>query len=342
MKTRPALLLILLAGCSGGAPAAPPGALAIADTVLQSSNALVGAPVELTVGTDGALYITDGAQAQVLVTDSTGAILRRIGRRGQGPGEMQQPRDVFAFGDTVRVGDAAGDQVHVFTSAGDYVRSIHGFWGLAIAQLAIGPDGGGVAAQHGRQGAPAVRFAPDGTPGDTLGHADPPLQLGFDFRALKHDLLEGKVPAALLTYTSPAVAPDGSAWVSYVVAGRIERYSDRDSLLWSAALPDSLLTRLRATLVEGTRRDTTPAGIMFPSVIAVTRPVGDTLWLLLHGERRGLTTIARLSPEGDWLPPIHVTGAGEIGSFAVDPTQRWLYLLDRGEGTVVRVRLSPG
>ncbi len=339
MRTIPVLVgVILFAGCEPRQRPVPAGALSIADTLLQPSNPQSGGLTDLAVDGEGLVYVTDAAQATVLVVDSSGAIVRQIGRRGNGPGELQQPRNVFASGDTVRVADAAGDQVHVFAREGRYVRSVHGFWGLALADLAIAPDGRAVAAQHGRNGVLALRVGPDGEPDDTLARTDHPLTLGFDFQALKKELRDGHVPEALLTYTGPAIAADGSAWVVHLVAGRVDRYSVSDSLLWSISLPDTVLTRLREGLFERTRRDTT-RGFTFPNALGVARPMGDTLWVLLRGDPPGTTTIARIDPRGAWLAPIHIGGTGDVVSFAVDSPRHRLFLLDRGEGTVISVRL---
>lgn len=52
------------------------------DTVLFSGS------LEVTVDSRGQLYVTDRAVAGIWVFSNTGALIRRIGRAGEGPGEF--------------------------------------------------------------------------------------------------------------------------------------------------------------------------------------------------------------------------------------------------------------
>jgi hypothetical protein len=321
------------------APAPPgPGQLAILDTLTRPADGRLGAPTGVGVGDSGWIYVVDAENAQVAVLDTLGAVRHRFGGRGTGPGEMTRPRSLTVSSESLWVTDAGNDQVQVYTTAGTFVRSLRGLPWLGMAEIAFNSHGAGLLAQHGRDTALALHIRPDGAIGPKLGT---PLALpdyAFDFRQGKAQLAGGTIPPALMSYSGPAIAEDGSTWVLRTVAGEIERYDAADSLRWTTALPDTLRDRLRRGLFARTRQDTTDFGFTFPNVLVAAQPIGDTLWVLVQGAV-GATALGRLAPSGDWLPWLYVPQAGTITAFAVAPAQRTLYLLDRSEGTIVRVAL---
>lgn len=95
-------------------------------------------PQALTVGPDGALYVTDAAQ-RVSVISPDGKVLRRWGRPGSGPGEFKfvaadpaTPTSLHAkiavgADSSVFVSDSGNSRVQVFSSEGRFVRQFGSF-----------------------------------------------------------------------------------------------------------------------------------------------------------------------------------------------------------------------
>jgi hypothetical protein len=94
---------------------------------------------DLGLGPDGKLYVAQAQEATVVVLEPDGTLVRRIGRRGQGPGEFLSPAGLGWRGDTLWVLDAASRRVSYF-QAGLHVRS-HSFGSLGLVA------GGNVATQ---------------------------------------------------------------------------------------------------------------------------------------------------------------------------------------------------
>jgi 6-bladed beta-propeller len=104
-------------------------------------------PRSLTVGPDGTLYVTEGAQ-RVSVISPDGKVLRRWGRPGPGPGEFKfvatdptAPSELTAkiavgADGSVFVSDSGNYRVQVFSSEGRFVRQF-GSFGIGRGQFLL-------------------------------------------------------------------------------------------------------------------------------------------------------------------------------------------------------------
>jgi hypothetical protein len=104
------------------------GRLSMLDSVvLQENDSLyLGAPLHVTPGRDGSLLVSDGLESQVLQFSRTGALIRRFGGAGRGPGELGDPVATALMGDSMLVVAEWGNQrISMFNVAtGAFVRSI--------------------------------------------------------------------------------------------------------------------------------------------------------------------------------------------------------------------------
>ena len=101
------------------------------DTLVMSSTLTVPDSVPLTfvlqlvAGTDGSVFLLDALTDGVLAFDSDGVFQKRLGRRGEGPGELLSPWRLGLVGqDTLWVADATTRRVNLYdvstgTSLGD-------------------------------------------------------------------------------------------------------------------------------------------------------------------------------------------------------------------------------
>jgi hypothetical protein len=77
----------------------------------------------LVVAGDGMVYAAQVADGTVLMFDASGAYLKTIGHRGEGPGEFVRPTRAGLIGDTLWVSDAALQRVSFFQRNGTFIRS---------------------------------------------------------------------------------------------------------------------------------------------------------------------------------------------------------------------------
>ncbi len=79
---------------------------------------------EFDVGADGRLYVFDAANRVLFVFDSTGALLRRVGRQGSGPGEFNSNNGMVVLPDTrLAQWDARNGRISFFSADGDFQQS---------------------------------------------------------------------------------------------------------------------------------------------------------------------------------------------------------------------------
>jgi len=149
-----ALALLALGACGGSE--APEGGeettdrrpdtlqLAPDDSIgvlMGDSNYVFGTIGEAVLTTDGDIAVLDETGACVKVYDREGSFLRRIGRRGSGPGELLVPGGLAVLSDgSFAVMDARRGGVHRFLADGTYDSLYIDFEGDGAPQWAWGVD----------------------------------------------------------------------------------------------------------------------------------------------------------------------------------------------------------
>ena len=81
----------------------------------SSDSALLTSVVDAEVGSDGTVYVADGGDGGVIALSPTGAVLRSIGRQGDGPGEYRAVTTLQLLrGDSVLVYDRVHSRITIF------------------------------------------------------------------------------------------------------------------------------------------------------------------------------------------------------------------------------------
>ena len=175
------LLTLVLAGCAGGA--GEPGA----DTEVGFDDAprFASAPVlrigdaddpdlgfsrvgSVAVSPDGRVFVVESQDLEIRVFDSTGQLIGRMGRRGEGPGEFENPPQIGLVGDTVWAYEAFIDRLTLFRTDGTLIHTRR----MEIVTIPIG-NGSGTIMPAGVDGSGrlvgalrGVRFSPDAETSD--------------------------------------------------------------------------------------------------------------------------------------------------------------------------------
>jgi len=81
--------------------------------------------IDVAIDDEENIYILDLKDAHIKVFNKNGEYLRTIGRRGQGPGEMQRATNItITPGNEILVNDRGARFLHFFKLNGDYIKSL--------------------------------------------------------------------------------------------------------------------------------------------------------------------------------------------------------------------------
>jgi hypothetical protein len=80
--------------------------------------------VGVAVDGDQNIYVTDTMDYSLKKFDTNGKLLKKTGRRGQGPGEFSAPRYVSSYGNSIYVTDQYIPKIQVFDQDLNYISSI--------------------------------------------------------------------------------------------------------------------------------------------------------------------------------------------------------------------------
>jgi hypothetical protein len=83
----------------------------------SADDVLLTMPVALAIS-GGNIFVADAAEQALLVLDRSGSLVRRIGRRGRGPGEFMGLESVAVAGDTVYTLDSQARRITLFSTTG--------------------------------------------------------------------------------------------------------------------------------------------------------------------------------------------------------------------------------
>lgn len=96
---------------------------------------------DLAVDEAGNIYVLDGQARNVVVYDSTGRFQHRFGRQGEGPGEFENPREIFWKADTLVVWDWRLRRLSYFDRQGKLLRDERPEIPFGFRGFSYRPDG---------------------------------------------------------------------------------------------------------------------------------------------------------------------------------------------------------
>ncbi|UCE41031.1 MAG: 6-bladed beta-propeller [Candidatus Aminicenantes bacterium] len=86
---------------------------------------LFGNVKDIAVDDSGRIFILDSKRIQIRVFDENSSYLKTIGKKGQGPGELQTPQHIFTtWQDEIMIEDHSPRQFVFYTLEGDFLRNV--------------------------------------------------------------------------------------------------------------------------------------------------------------------------------------------------------------------------
>ena len=203
----------------------------IGELEADDENILFHLPADIACDADGNIYVLDAGNQRIQKFSPGGEYLATIGRRGEGPGELQMPMSLDIDGrGYLYVPDNGNQRLQIYAPDGIAHKGIPANRG-SLGTIRIAPDGSLLQGGSG--------FIMMG-PGARLDEAPPPLfkvkdadgEVVKEFgkpKDYKDFLLNRMGNQCQFT-----VAPDGSVYAAFNNQNRIDKYSPGGDLVWTA------------------------------------------------------------------------------------------------------------
>jgi len=93
--------------------------------IKEPKNIIFNRIIDIATDSKNNIYLLDSKEKMVYLFNDEGIFLKKIGRPGQGPGELSKPTSIYIDSkDIIYIFDKGNIRVEIFDSEADYIRSI--------------------------------------------------------------------------------------------------------------------------------------------------------------------------------------------------------------------------
>jgi hypothetical protein len=341
MTRRLCTLIAVLLGAACGTPRHPPArADAGVDTLATSASLALEIPIAVRPLPGGRVVLLDYKASKVFILDSAGALLETFGAPGKGPGEFLMAYGLTTHGDTLAVFDIGNGRLVNFLPGRGFVgvRPLpNGFAHQAFVLL----DGDTTLHMtDGVDSALAVLRAPSGAVLARYGTPIAPPVTLFYFGRMKQAAAEGRVPDEFKNNVLPVIGPSRDVWIIQQATGRIEHFAPDGRLLGNLELPaDHVAGRVQEFLRQSREVASDPGRIGGIAMVTGAYADADGLWLLLAQPDSVPAQLLMVDSSCSIKAMFTVPGAAGASSLSRDRASGRFYLLNMGEGILLRLTL---
>jgi len=328
-------------------------------------------PGDVAVDGQGRIYLADQKPTVIKVFDSTGALVRIIGREGSGPGEF---KSVFLAvrGSALAVHDPAQSRTSVFDTSGTLVKSWSSsccYWSpisIDTAQRIYIPTTHRADGPAGRsQDRAYARYRLDGTPIDTLivpDHPAPEKTWRFSLKGKNgKNVMEMVTSVPFMPELDQTYHPAGGfviGWSGEYALVRTFTGRDTAMLIRRAWTPDPIPEALRRQRVDETIKQAAPMlgeeqarsvarledlPTLAPAFTSLHVDLAGNIWARrLVARDSGTTSYDVFAATGAWLGEVALPiRAKDFGGMAFGPGTVYATSEDEdGKPIVVKLRIS--
>ncbi len=195
-------------------------------------------PSDFIITSNNEIVISDSKDNCIVILDTNGNLIKRIGILGQGPGEFSRPGKVGLLNDNLLIADNGNYRIQILTKSGECAK-IYSFYGASLlalgAHIWFSKDGGYYYSTEGINSENLVHLCSiDGKKlagyGSIYGKKTTFLSMGTDL------VKKGKIPDWYKNRVIPAVDSPGSVYCIHRSLPIIKKYSSRGEFIWERNL----------------------------------------------------------------------------------------------------------
>jgi len=101
-------------------------------------EAILNSPSDIVISEEGEIIVSDSRENKIFLFDYEGKVIRKIGRQGNGPGELNRPRFIWIEDGTIKVFEAGNNRIQYFSKNGEHLRMIPCKFNVGTGMLTFG------------------------------------------------------------------------------------------------------------------------------------------------------------------------------------------------------------
>ena len=310
------------------------------DTAWSADGAVFTRPADMVVLASGELAVLEYIPNSIVAVDpARGAVIRRLGSPGAGPGELNMPLGLQRIGDTLQTLNAGNQRIERYRTDGAVLPSRRAPLGFMLGRFAFTPDGGMLLPMAGADSTLLRVLDADGELVHRIGKPRAPFNRRYDvvaFRALAERL---QVPDYYANDVLAAATPDSAYWLAFNSYPEIVALRPSGDTVAAFRLPDSVATPILLDYRERNRAEKDPRRFQQLQYFVDLRVHGPHVWALLRNPPTRDARAVVLDTAGRLVADITFTGAADVWRIAPDRASGVVYLSSANASEVYRARL---
>jgi len=332
------LLFLLVAACASREPLASTTAGLQVDTIATTLTVPFQALAGGTILPDGRVALADAAAGQVWLLAPDGGPPATLGQPGSGPGQLNLPRGVALYGDTIAVLNAGNRRIELFGLDGATLGSRDLAPDLLTSPVELLANGQMLSTTLGRDSSLARVVRADGAILQRYGTALASSPDNLNPATLLATIRAGEVPEVFRNVVLPVGAPSGDVWLVLHTEGLIRRFDPSGTMAAEAVLPEEEVAPLRAEFFRA-NADEANSGRLVAYLIASAGVADATgAWFLLAPGPASASVLLQIGNDGQMGERLVVKEGAGARLLLRDTASGTFYLINQEAGVVVRVR----
>ena len=312
----------------------------VVDTGWSADGAVFTRPADMVVHASGEVAVLEYSPASIVTVDpASGAVTRRMGGPGAGPGELNTPLGLLCIGDTLLTLNAGNQRIERDLADGTVLPSRRAPVGFGLGRFAFTADGGMLIPMAGADSTLLRVLDADGALVRRVGKPRAPFDRRWDvvaFRALADQL---QVPEYYANDVLAAATPDSIYWLAFNAFPEIIALRPSGDTVAAFRLPDSVAAPILLDYRERNRAEKDPRRFQQLLYFADLRISGPYVWALLRNAPAQDARAFVLDTEGTLVADITFVGASDVWRIAPDLASGVVYLTSATASELYRARL---
>ena len=332
---------LALLSCAQGAPVTEHVShRLVVDTVAAADQGLFFRPADMVLTPSGQLAVLEYTPSSIVVVEpSTGALERRIGDPGKGPGQLITPLGLELVGDTLVTLNVGNGRIERFLTDGKSLGSSPAPEGMALGRVALNPDGGILAPTAGADSTLLRVLTPSGAFAFAVGEPRAPFNREYDLGVFRQLAAQSKVPDYYANDVLAAMSPDSLFWLAFASVPEIAAYGRDGKRKVVVRLQDSAAAPILDDYRRRNREESQPPRFHPLLYFADIHVVGNMVWALVRNPPEVDARVIVADASGRVVADLVFAGAKDVWRITPALSDGVIYLSSASSSEIYRASL---